>query len=247
MDAEKFEIPEITEEKLLEMYETIKPIVYDSTKATFRFIQLDIEKQQLRNRVFTWAPDFLPNPTVNRPKLKTFKSVKFLSSGYAALWKPTVAEVFAFAQSDDEILKDAVAFRVEYLAMHESGTGSIGLATFYKRERPIAIKKEIHKNREHEVINEKIKRIKELEGLHQTCPFCQSRLDNITTIPPKWLLDKLDKYNKFIIVNLKDVSKEDLKKLKQLKFNFINKILDSNIKRIKKEKKVKNEKDKNNN
>lgn len=145
MNIEKFEIPEIIEEKLLEMYKTIKPLVYDSNKAKMRYVSLDAERGHLRNTAFTWSPAFLSSPTIDRPKLKSFKSLKFLSSSYPALWKPSVEEVFAFAQSDDEILKDAVAFRVEYLAMHESGEGNIGLATFYKRERPItkkAIKKE---------------------------------------------------------------------------------------------------------
>lgn len=236
MNVEKFEIPEITEEKLLEMYETIKPLAYDSPKAKMQYVSLDVKLGHLRNKAFTWSPAFLSNPTIDRPKLKSFKSIKFLSSGYPALWKPSVAEVFAFAQSDEEILQDAIAFSVEHVAIHESGEGNIGLATFYKRERPIAAKKETHEDREYKIINDKAMKIKHLEGSHEACPVCKSRLDNITKIPPEWLADKLDKYNKFIIVNLKDVSKEDLKKLKQLKFNFINKILDSSIKRIKKEK-----------
>lgn len=140
MNIEKFEMPEITEEKLLKMYETIKPLVYDTTKAKMRYISLNVERGQLRNIAFNWSPIFLSSPTIDRPKLKSFKSVKFLSSSYPAMFKPSVAEVFAFAQSDEEILKDAIAFSVEFIAMHESGEGNIGLATFYKRERPIAKK-----------------------------------------------------------------------------------------------------------
>lgn len=141
MNIEKFEIPEITEEKLLEMYKTIKPLAYDSTKAKMRYVSLDIKFGHLRNKPFTWSPAFLSSPTIDRPKLKSFKSIKFLSSSYPGLWKPSVAEVFAFAQSDEEILQNAIAFSVEHVAMHESGEGNIGLATFYKRERPVATKK----------------------------------------------------------------------------------------------------------
>lgn len=140
MNVEKFEILEITEEKLLGMYKTIKPLAYDSTKAKMRYVSLDVKLGHLRNKAFTWSPTFLSSPTIDRPKLKSFKSIKFLSSSYPGLWKPSVEEVFAFAQSDEEILKDAIAFSVEHVAMHESGEGNIGLATFYKRERPIAKK-----------------------------------------------------------------------------------------------------------
>ena len=140
MNVEKFEIPEITEEKLLKMYETIKPLAYDSTNAKVRYVSLDAERGHLRNTAFTWSPAFLSSPTIDKPKLKSFKSIKFLSSSYPTFWKPSVAEVFAFAQFDEEILQNAIAFCVEHVAMHESGAGNIGLATFYKRERPIAKK-----------------------------------------------------------------------------------------------------------
>ena len=65
MDIEKFEIPEITEEKLLEMYKTIKPLAYDSNKAKMRYVSLDAERGHLRNTAFTWSPTFLSSPSID--------------------------------------------------------------------------------------------------------------------------------------------------------------------------------------
>lgn len=165
MDVEKFEIPEITEEKLLKMYETIKPLVYDPDKGKMRYISLDVD--ELRNTAFTWSPIFLSSPTIDIAKLKSFKTVRFLTSSYPMLWKPSVEEVFAFVQSDEEILKDAVAFSVEYIAIHESGEGSIGFATFYK-----------YKNTKDRILSKTIDgkffKLNKLEDPKEKCPVCNT-------------------------------------------------------------------------
>lgn len=132
--SSKFVIPNIELKKLNKMYETLKPLVYDKQKEKLRYIELNLEEDQLRVTAFTWNPKFKKG---RQAALKSFKSAHFLSSSYHGLWKPSVEEVFAFIQDNTEILKDAVAFSVEAIAIHESGKGIIGLATFYKRERPI--------------------------------------------------------------------------------------------------------------
>lgn len=140
---EKFEIPKISEKKLEKMYETLKPLVYDAKTASFRHIELNVEAGNLRNKAFPLEPDFTPIGKGRKPKLVAFDSAKFLSSSYPVFWKPSVEEVFAFIQDNKELLKDAVAFSVEHVAMHESGRGNIGNATFYKRARPVAKAKEV--------------------------------------------------------------------------------------------------------
>lgn len=136
---DKFIIPDIELNKLNEMYKTLKPLVYDVLKEKLRYIELDAERDQLRVTAFTWNPKFKAGRQV---KLKAFKSAHFLSSSYHGLWKPSVEEVFAFIQDDKELLDEAIAFSVECIAIHESGKGQIGLATFYKRERSIKVKNE---------------------------------------------------------------------------------------------------------
>lgn len=134
---EKFKIPDIPLDKLNEIYKTIKPLAYDSEKGKLRYVELDAEKDQLRVTAFTWKPKFKAG---RQAALKSFKSAHFLSSSYHGLWKPSVEEVFAFIQEDKEILDNAVAFSVEHIAIHESGQGQVGLATFYKKERQSVIK-----------------------------------------------------------------------------------------------------------
>lgn len=97
-------------------------------------------------------------------------------------------------------------------------------------------------------LNKKMMKIKKMQGPNESCPVCKNRLDDTVTVPPYWIGDKIDDYNKFVVLNFKGLGKNDLKILEQLKFKFLNKIIDSSIRKLKKEKDtIKNEKDKNNN
>lgn len=60
----------------------------------------------------------------------------------------------------------------------------------------------------------------------ERCPVCRNRLDGITKVSPEWIGEKLDLFIAFL--------KKDKKRFKDLnkaKFNFINQMLDNNIKR----------------
>lgn len=232
---EKFKIPEISKEKLESMYETLKPMVYDKEHGCLRYIELNIEAGNLINKAFTMHPDFVPNEKNRRPKLVAFDSVRFLSSSYPALWKPSVEEVFAFIQDNKKLLKDAVAFSVEHIAIHESGEGNIGNATFYKRARPIAKEKKL--TTEAKKIEEKFHEFKALEKHHPLCLACNGRLDKITTITPDWLGDKIDKYNNLILKHLKTYETVDKEILEKLKFKLLNKLLNDVIRTAKRDRK----------
>lgn len=233
---ENFKIPEISKEKLDSMYETLKPMVYDKEHGCLRYIELNIEAGNLTNKAFVWEPIFAPISKSKRPELIAFDSAKFLSSSYLALWKPSVAEVFAFIQNNEELLKDAVAFSVEHIAIHESGSGNIGLATFYKRARPIAKEKEVKSKlaTKAKKIKEKFQELKALEKHHPLCSCCNSRLDKITTITPDWLGDKIDNYNNLILKYLKTHEVVDKEILEKLKFKLLNKLLNDAIREEKK-------------
>ena len=142
MENIEFVIPEISKEKLESMYKTLKPMVFDKQSGYFRYVELNVEAGNLTNTAFTWEPKFVPEKKSRKPNLIAFDTVEFLSNSYPAFWKPSVEEVFAFIQDNKELLKHAVAFSVDHIAMHKSGLGNIGNATFYKRARPVIKKKE---------------------------------------------------------------------------------------------------------
>ena len=129
----KFEIPEITEEKLLKMYESIKPVIYDKSVHMYRTVILNIDKGELK-KVFTWLPEFEKNNDINPEELEYIKTIEFLSASYPGMWKPSVEEVFSFAQNDEDIVRDAFVFQVEFEGQHDSGRRNIGIASFYRRK-----------------------------------------------------------------------------------------------------------------
>ena len=134
MSAVEFKIPEITDEKLLKMYESIKPAIYDKSVHMYRTIILNVEKGELKNKAFTWSPEFEKDNEINPEELEYIKTIEFLSESYCGMWKPSVSKVFAFAQNDEDIARDAFVFQVECEGHHESGRGNTGIASFYRRK-----------------------------------------------------------------------------------------------------------------
>ena len=130
----KFEIPEITEEKLLKMYESIKPVIYDKSVHMYRTVILNIDKGESKNKAFTYSPEFEKDNDINPEELEYIKTIEFISESYCGMWKPSVKEVFAFAQNDEDIIRDAFVFQVEFEGHHDSGRGNIGIASFYRRK-----------------------------------------------------------------------------------------------------------------
>ena len=133
MSIDEFKIPEITDEKLLEMYKTIKPVIYDKSVHMYRVVILNLDKGELK-KVFTWLPEFEKNNDINPEELEYIKTIEFLSASYPGMWKPSVEEVFAFAQDDEDIIRDAFVFQVEFAEHHSSGEGNIGIASFYRKK-----------------------------------------------------------------------------------------------------------------
>ena len=240
MSAVEFKIPEITDEKLLKMYESIKPVIYDKSVHMYRTIILNVEKGELKNKAFTWSPEFEKDNEINPEELEYIKTIEFLSESYCGMWKPSVSEVFAFAQDDKDIVRDAFVFQVEFEGHHESGRGNIGIASFYRRkvkQKPKSYKRtKIENDSRKKIIIDKFINLEKLDSHHETCPVCKNRLDSTVNIHPSWLEEKLKEYNNFIVSHLKDNTKEDLKILEDLKFKFLNKLLNRSIRRVKKEK-----------
>ncbi len=134
MSISKFEVPEITDEKLLKMYESIKPVIYDKSVHMYKTVMLNADKGELKNKAFTWSPEFEKDNDINPEELEYIKTIEFISESYCGMWKPSVSEVFAFAQNDEDIIRDAFVFQVEFEGHHESGRGNIGIASFYRRK-----------------------------------------------------------------------------------------------------------------
>ena len=240
MSIDEFKIPEITDEKLLKMYESIKPVIYDKSVHMYRPVILNIEKGELKNKAFTWSPEFEKDNCINPEELEYIKTIEFLSESYCGMWKPSVSEVFAFAQNDEDIARDAFVFQVEFEGHHESGRRNMGIASFYRKKvkvKPKSYKRiKIENDNREKIIIDKFSYLEKLDSHHEACPTCKNRLDNTVNIHPLWLEEKLKEYNNFIVSHLKDNTKEDLKILEDLKFKFLNKLLNRSIRRVKKEK-----------
>lgn len=240
MSIDEFKIPEITDEKLLEMYKAIKPVIYDKSVHMYKTVVLNVEAGNLKNKAFTWSPEFEKDNDINPEELEYIKTIEFLSESYPGMWKPSVSEVFAFAQDDEDIIRDAFVFQVEFEGHHDSGRGNIGIASFYrKRVKPKQKsykRTKIENDSRKKIIIDKFSYLEKLDSHHETCPTCKNRLDGTVNINPEWLEEKLKEYNSFIVSHLKENTKEDFKILEDLKFKFLNKLLDRSIGRVKKEK-----------
>lgn len=115
----------ITDERLLELSKTLKPVVRRGGKHFY------IEDIDLRDETITW--DAKINDVAIG--LVEHSRVSFFSYSYPALWEPSIAEVLVEVQNDNSIINECVAFEVIYKYMDTNeGKGNYGKAIFYKLE-----------------------------------------------------------------------------------------------------------------
>lgn len=96
----KFEIPEITEERLKELAKRIRPVVRNRNNALAYIKPCD-----LRKVAFTWDPK-ITRKADNLVKHATIKTLH--TWAYYGMFKPSIAEVLA--QIPEDLIEDTVAF-----------------------------------------------------------------------------------------------------------------------------------------
>lgn len=97
----KLEIPEISDEKLEELYENIKPVM-EREKELYWVHRPD----SLRHIAFTWDPRLSNTPVKSLEKICTIKTLH--TWAYYGFFKPTIAEVLS--QVPENLINTAVAF-----------------------------------------------------------------------------------------------------------------------------------------
>lgn len=105
-------IPEISDEKLLELSQRIKPVIRFSRGLKGLFLSPEgipyyIKPVDLREMAFTWDA----TPSKKAKGLQEIVAIRTLHSyGYHGLFKPSIAEVIA--QIPEEFLDRVVAFEI---------------------------------------------------------------------------------------------------------------------------------------
>ena len=116
---------EISDEKLVELSKTLKPVVRKDGKLFY------IEDIDPRTSTITWNPKIKAEAI----GLVEYIRVPFFSYSYPALWKPSIDEVLVEIQDDTKFIRDCVAFEVVHAGMDTTeGKGNYGTAIFYKLE-----------------------------------------------------------------------------------------------------------------
>ena len=101
-EEEKVWIPEITDERLDELFDRIKPVVKFKLRGLCYIQPVD-----LRSIAYTWSP----KSAGKAPKLEPICDITtYHSYGSYNLFKPSIAEVLA--QIPDEHLENVVAFEI---------------------------------------------------------------------------------------------------------------------------------------
>lgn len=126
-----FNIPEITDEKILDIYSKIKLV--NVTDDSIRLVKIDESNIKSFRNAFNYHLQYEEDSS-DYSNIEMFVAVYFYSSSYPLFWKPKIEEVFGVVQDNENILNNACAFSVEFVAMHDKGKGNIGLATFYKKK-----------------------------------------------------------------------------------------------------------------
>lgn len=125
--SEKFELPKISKEEVAALAKRIKPTIR-SAEGQLSYIKEFDNVDDMFKKSFTWEPE-VTEPADDLVEVdRTF----FLSTGYPAMWKPTISEVFAFIQDMPNI--DLIcAFETDYISQHKTGEGSIGRVKLYMK------------------------------------------------------------------------------------------------------------------
>ena len=104
----KFEIPEIDDKRLKELYQLLKPIVtIDEMKYLLRKFTL----QELRNQSYIWNRHEDKRDIVDSSRLETVDDFLCLHTfGYYGLFKPSIAEVLS--QAPESVIEQANTFEI---------------------------------------------------------------------------------------------------------------------------------------
>jgi len=120
-----FDFPEISNEKVIEMFKKIKPVIRNKFD-----ILMYIEDVDPIERSFTWDPKHTLE--ADNLELITDKECFMLSESYPGLWKPSMKEVFSFLQ-DNFYIDEIAAVEINFLAHHDSGDGNIGRVKIFRK------------------------------------------------------------------------------------------------------------------
>lgn len=104
----KFEIPEIDDKRLKELYQLLKPIItIDEMKYLLRKFTL----QELRNQSYIWNRHEDKRDIVDSSRLETVDDFLCLHTfGYYGLFKPSIAEVLS--QAPENVIEQANTFEI---------------------------------------------------------------------------------------------------------------------------------------
>lgn len=104
----KFEIPEIDDKRLKELYQLLKPIV---TIDEMKYLLREFTLQKLRNQSYIWNRHEDKRDIVDSSRLETVDDFLCLHTfGYYGLFKPSIAEVLS--QAPESVIEQANTFEI---------------------------------------------------------------------------------------------------------------------------------------
>ena len=104
----KFEIPEIDDKRLKELYQLLKPIV---TIDEMKYLLREFTLQELRNQSYIWNRHENKRDIVDSSRLETVDDFLCLHTfGYYGLFKPSIAEVLS--QAPESVIEQANTFEI---------------------------------------------------------------------------------------------------------------------------------------
>lgn len=104
----KFEIPEIDDKRLKELYQLLKPIV---TIDEMKYLLREFTLQELRNQSYIWNRHEDKRDIVDSSRLETVDDFLCLHTfGYYGLFKPSIAEVLS--QAPENVIEQANTFEI---------------------------------------------------------------------------------------------------------------------------------------
>ena len=106
--SKKFEIPEIDDKRLKELYQLLKPIV---TIDEMKYLLREFTLQELRNQSYIWNRHEDKRDIVDSSRLETVDDFLCLHTfGYYGLFKPSIAEVLS--QAPESVIEQANTFEI---------------------------------------------------------------------------------------------------------------------------------------
>ena len=104
----KFEIPEIDDKRLKELYQLLKPIV---TIDEMKYLLREFTLQELRNQSYIWNRHEDKRDIVDSSRLEIVDDFLCLHTfGYYGLFKPSIAEVLS--QAPESVIEQANTFEI---------------------------------------------------------------------------------------------------------------------------------------